>query len=326
MIHSSAAAAEADGFSEDEFSEDENDDHFPKPAKGLVAILVAVAVAAATCIWTPPLRDRATLDYVGAAVVPTTILLATRAISFLFFAQRACVGISRRTLTLPLTYTRGSAFRNRTVYLSGGDRLSTFTMLTWLLQTVYFLLATTATALRLTEKSVFFPFELVHIVFEVTWASSHLVTTVTTYVLVPSALQRQTGDIPLLQPDQLIMHNANVLAANIDACLSKMRLVPHHAGAAALWCVSYVIFTFAWGSSRGWVPYFFLDYTLPLRHVLANYLGLLFVALAFFFFGVGLAAVLADKPFSVVAAAHAALVAAIVTTKRTPPKPAPKID
>lgn len=166
--------------------------------------------------------------------------------------------------------------------------------------------------------SEWFPLSTVHLLFQATWTVSHLVTTVTSYVLVPAAARSAAGPNSLMQPEQLVLHNVNVMAANLDAAFGRMRLAPRHAGAPVLWCCYYVFCVFILGSVKNFVPYFFLDFSLHPITAFSFLFGLLFVMLAFFAAGVFLTRTLSLASLPLKLCAHAALTAAVVRFKPPP--------
>ena len=155
----------------------------------------------------------------------------------------------------------------------------TFTVQTWTVEGLYFALACAAAVAgaRGLEAPPWLPLKATRYLFEVVWAVSHLITSVTTYVLVPTAAKAWDGpvdELPLLAPDQLVLHNANVILIHVDTLLSGQCLAVDHAGAALLYACWYV--AFAWIRARwvfGGTPYFFLDYSLPRALAFKMHLG-----------------------------------------------------
>eukprot|EP00635_Sarcinochrysidales_sp_CCMP3193_P014782 CAMPEP_0118894174 /NCGR_PEP_ID=MMETSP1166-20130328/3070_1 /TAXON_ID=1104430 /ORGANISM="Chrysoreinhardia sp, Strain CCMP3193" /LENGTH=315 /DNA_ID=CAMNT_0006833061 /DNA_START=202 /DNA_END=1150 /DNA_ORIENTATION=- len=284
----------------------------PPPRPSWALVLLMSSVVAALCIGVVKAKTGVSTSSLEEDVlegrVPRSLLCAWRCFAAAFFWHRVVVVLTQTTMDLPLSYLRGSKFAKKSdvLVVRGKLRLVTFTMQTWILQGIYFSLAAAAS---LGMSGV--PLGLTHVLFEVTWSIAHLVTTVTTYVLIPAAVKVRGDEKPLsiLERDQLILHNANVLFANVDCAVNNMRLVQAHCSYAGLWCCVYVAFIWSWGSYAGYVPYFFIDYSLPFFTVAALHLGLLVVGLAFFTFGVFLTTASKDLPLGLAAAAHGLLVA-----------------
>ncbi|KAH8044108.1 hypothetical protein JL722_14854 [Aureococcus anophagefferens] len=141
------------------------------------------------------------------ATVGFEALAAARCASFLVIAHRLyLLVVVRPPFELKANYLATTRFPLRPVKLWGLRRLVTFTATRYL--------------------------------FEVAWAVSHLVTSVTTYVLVPAACDAFDGDVrdlPLLQADQLVLHNVNCILMHVDTLLSGQYLAYDHAGAALLY-------------------------------------------------------------------------------------------
>lgn len=243
------------------------------PPASLVVLLVAILVVLVRSVrWTPP-------DEVSRWV------LATRLTLFVFFAHRSYV-VLKSSHVMTFKWLRGSKFTNRTVVV---NQLLLFTVQSWLLQTVHFLVGG---------------------LFDLTFTLSHLVTTVTTFVLVP----RADAESSIFSTNQLILHNCNVVAANVDALVSNARL--RSGTGAALWCTCYTLFAWGWGVQFDFVPYFFLDYTLPLHIAMAFHLGLLGFVFLVSWAAAALTSLLHGAPFLLRLCVHTVLVLAITHVKR----------
>ncbi|KAH8048200.1 hypothetical protein JL722_12603 [Aureococcus anophagefferens] len=195
-------------------------------------------------------------------------------------------------------------------------------LLTWTLQGIYFALAAAAAVAgaRGLEAPPWLPLKATRYLFEVAWAVSHLVTSVTTYVLVPAACEKFDGDVrdlPLLQADQLVLHNVNCILMHVDTLLSGQYLAYDHAGAALLYACYYV--SFAWTRSRyvaGGVPAL-PDYC---RAGLAFklHLGLAGVVVLFFYLGVFVTTQLGEIAVPARCLVHVLIVGAIVRFRPPP--------
>ena len=260
------------------------------------------------------------------ATVGFEALAAARCASFLVIAHRLyLLVVVRPPFELKANYLATTRFPLRPVKLWGLRRLVTFTVQTWTLQGIYFALATAAAAAgaRGLEAPPWLPLKATRYLFEVAWAVSHLVTSVTTYVLVPAACGAFDGDVrdvPLLQADQLVLHNVNCMLMHVDTLLSGQYLAYDHAGAALLYACYYV--AFAWSRARfvaGGVPYFFLDYSLPRALAFKLHLGLAGVVVVFFYLGVFVTTQLGEIAVPARCLVHVLIVGAIVRF-RPPPK------
>ena len=260
------------------------------------------------------------------ATVGFEALAAARCASFLVIAHRLyLLVVVRPPFELKANYLATTQFPLRPVKLWGLRRLVTFTVQTWTLQGIYFALAAAAAVAgaRGLEAPPWLPLKATRYLFEVAWAVSHLVTSVTTYVLVPAACGAFDGDVrdvPLLQADQLVLHNVNCILMHVDTLLSGQYLAYDHAGAALLYACYYV--SFAWSRARfvaGGVPYFFLDYSLPRALAFKLHLGLAGVVVVFFYLGVFVTTQLGELAVPARCLVHALIVGAIVRF-RPPPK------
>jgi len=289
-----------------------------------VEMTALLGVISATSVWT---FRRSRGDAVGGvaamdaslasrgALVPFGALAAARGLIFLFMAWRLYLLVFvRPPFPLEAVYARGSRFAPRKVALFGRQRLVTFTVQAWTAQCAYFgLAALAASAGAAGGGGGWLPLRLTRYLFELCWAVAHLVTVVSSYVLVPVACRAappgEADRVPILQPDQLVLHNANVALMHVDALLSGQCLVPSHAGVAVGFAAYYA--AFAWCRARyvaGVVPYFFLDYSLPRAVALAFHLGLVAIIVASFLLGVFLTTQLVAADLGVRVAAHAAIV------------------
>lgn len=178
-------------------------------------------------------------------------IITHRAIICLFFSD---------PVSIDLKYFKGSKFKPQTVTLQKWGRLRTFTVQSWCLQALYFAYPTP---------------QLRAVIF----ATAHLVSSVTSFVLIPLGNNKF-----LFTSNALWMHNANTILVHLDLYLSGATIALENMGAPVLWAIWYVVFTW---TCMDWIPYIFLDYSVP--YAIPLHLGLCVALLLFFLVGVGLA-------------------------------------
>lgn len=279
----------------------------PRIPLALVALVVVVSSVAVASLFA--FGDASSPS--GARFGPDWILRVTRGASLAVVASRLWIAMRRHEPeNLELMYDEGSWFSAKTIQLRGGGILVMFTNQSWVLLGVYFAVALGGGGSTL---------------FGVVFASSHLVSSLSSWVLIPRAIEacRRNGtDVrrhPFFSPDVLCFHNLNVLLVHVDLFLSRRTMNAAHLGASALWAAWYVVF--AWFHSRTalFVPYPFIDYTLPLRRCLPTHLGLVALLAFIHLLGVGLSRVLVEEKThpALRAAAHLALLRSV--TRFRPP-------
>jgi hypothetical protein len=165
----------------------------------------------------------------------------------------------------------------KVVKLLGYERLSTFTVWSWTLIGIYFVLTSYCTVVTLLhqEKNIsIFILQSSWILFELSYPISFLVTLIVTFVLIPPAISRGTHQ-PLFSSPSLLMHNANVVMMTIDNLLNQLPFTMSHAVFGILYGLLYAIFAWAWYQHKGVFYYFFLDY--EFKGAELCYLGLILV-------------------------------------------------
>ena len=129
-----------------------------------------------------------------------------RGLLFLILAHRIfLILFVRPPIDIKIDYQPGSQLKSMgSQVLAGVGRLATFTIQTWTLQTIYFGLVTLATF------GYIQPYRQISYLFELLFATSHLVSCVTSYVLVPTMCKQwlkgdfggiKVSEIPLLGVD-----------------------------------------------------------------------------------------------------------------------------
>ena len=258
----------------------------PWPQLVLLAVLGTAAVASCSFL-------RAALEVYEALLAPTPLLDrqalgVARGLLFLVHAHRLfLILFVQDPIDIKIAYQPGSKLKSMgSQILTGFGRLATFTVQTWTLQTLYFGLATAATFGYIPS------YRYISYLFELLFAAAHLVSCVTSYVLVPTMCRQwlqgafgsiKLAEVPLLGANCLTVHNANIVCLHIDAFLSGQRLVLGHRGLALSYASYYA--AFAWCRCRflnGQVPYFFLDYSLPTKRAYMFHLGLAAILTLYF--------------------------------------------
>jgi hypothetical protein len=174
--------------------------------------------------------------------------------------------------------------------VKGLARFTTFTSWSWALQGAYFASAAYCSALHLAPGLLGLPspsaavLDVTWVLYEVSLATSMLVTVVVTFVLFPAAARLDNTAL-LLFPDALMMHNLNVVFMAAELVLTAVPVQPTHFIFAVLWGSVYVMFSWLWLARTGVVYYFFLDYRKP--KAAAMMVGLLIALTMFYFLGWG---------------------------------------
>lgn len=308
-------------------------DRTSRPPLALVGVLLLFAVAAVrslTLSWTVAPTTEANLSS------RTWLALGCRLLSCAIVWHRGYVVIMRSPpVFIDVRYGKGSAFEPRRIELGGRGRLCTFTVQSWFLEGIYFAVATAA--------SLGFPVaRLGRVLFGVVFATSHLVSSITAYILLPtaarSAARERTNvyDSPLLSTNGtvcccegatvtrragLVMHNANVALVHLELLVSGQSIALGDMGAAVLWALWYIVFAWRMASQNRWLPYPFIDYTLPVYVALPVHLALAALLAAFHLLGVAFSVVLAQWSLVLRLAVHATLVR-LVTRLKPPDVPA----
>eukprot|EP01126_Amoeba_proteus_P002401 TRINITY_DN10745_c0_g1_i4.p1 TRINITY_DN10745_c0_g1~~TRINITY_DN10745_c0_g1_i4.p1 ORF type:complete len:301 (-),score=24.23 TRINITY_DN10745_c0_g1_i4:144-1046(-) len=179
------------------------------------------------------------------------------------------------------------------VRLVGYLRFTTFTVWSWCLQGVFFTLAITCQLVVLINSSVTSVTtiaEITCIVFEICFPIALLVSTVVTYVLIPSA---RNLNVPPGSEDPsktfytipaLLMHNANTFFMVLEFLFNRLDHFNFmHFPYPLLWGILYVIFAWIVVEKIEVFWYFFLNYNFP--KLIPALLALLVTLFSFFVLG-----------------------------------------
>ena len=177
----------------------------PWPQLILLAVLGTAAIVSCSFLLYATDDDGAAL-LAPAPLLSIQSLGIARFILFLILAHRIfLILFVRPPIDIKIDYQPGSQLKSMgSQVLAGVGRLATFTIQTWTLQTIYFGLVTLATFGYI--KS----YRQISYLFELLFATSHLVSCVTSYVLVPTMCKQwlkgdfggiSVAEIPLLGVD-----------------------------------------------------------------------------------------------------------------------------
>ena len=224
----------------------------PWPQLILLAVLGTAAIVSCSFLLYATDDDGAAL-LAPAPLLSIQSLGIARGLLFLILAHRIfLILFVRPPIDIKIDYQPGSKLKSMgSQVLAGVGRLATFTIQTWTLQTIYFGLVMLATFGYIQS------YRQISYLFELLFATSHLVSCVTSYVLVPTMCKQwlkgdlgriKVSEIPLLGVDQLTVHNFNIVSLHIDAFLSGQRLILSHWGLALSYASYYA--AFAWARCR----------------------------------------------------------------------------
>mmetsp|Transcript_21036 Transcript_21036/g.46136 ORF Transcript_21036/g.46136 Transcript_21036/m.46136 type:complete len:317 (-) Transcript_21036:106-1056(-) len=300
----------------------------PQPA--LVAVLFALMVVSAATVWfnirdiRPTIEEAISSDFVSQTVLSV----------FRLSAAAFCLGLNllllleAEGLTFPAGYLPQSKMHSlgaaKKITLIGWSRLSPFTVQSWGLLGVYFLISgvasiafsgDTAHAAQdpIAPQLAFLLFGLFNLLYPVCL----LVSVVTTYVLIPSAPRGSVGRNILKRPRTLIMHNANIVLCSIELLFNRQRIMWQLAGLPVLWGMYFVIFTWTWSLRRArFVHYNFIDPTLPPKMCIAFHLALVTALFLFSVLGSFISSRLDDSvSFAVKVGAHGLVIFSSVSLR-----------
>ena len=148
------------------------------------------------------------------------------------------------------------------------------------------MLATFCSSVALLERGSALPAFLLtttHLLFEISYPLSLLVTTVVSFVLIPLARHQQHPIDRMFRWRPQMMHNGNVLMMQLAMLMAPLPITLAHLPYAVAFGYCYLVFAWYWFWRTGVLYYFFLDYRRP--YALPTYLGL--IAALSLFYGLG---------------------------------------
>eukprot|EP01041_Mallomonas_annulata_P001985 gene1985-3862_t len=185
-------------------------------------------------------------------------------------------------ITLTVTVRDGLT---KKVSIKNGDRFAAFTLWCWSLQIIYFGLATSCSIDFLFMKSnISHPLLcLTWVIYEIAFSTAYLVTVVVTFVLIPGGKAKGIPVDVFFKTSALCVHNLNIVFILIESLTNQLHFNFWHFPFVLLFGCAYVLFSWIWYSTKGYLFYFFLDY--DRKYAELWHLGLIFAVLLFFFVG-----------------------------------------
>jgi hypothetical protein len=222
-------------------------------------------------------------------------------------------------IVLPLAYSPQSLMPSlgavKSLHLVGWPRASPFTVQSWFLLGIYFLVSGLASLTLSTESALessltFSLAILMTALLNLLYPVCLLVSFITTFVLIPSCGKNNLKGLELLKkPKTLIMHNANIILASLELLLNNQQITWKLAGLPILMGAYYVVFTWTWALRRArMVHYSFIDPTLPLSRSVPFHLGLMTALFLFSTLGALISRQLDSASFGFKLAAHSLVV------------------
>ncbi len=159
----------------------------------------------------------------------------------------------------------------RSVLLKSFDRLTPFTVWSWIVQGVYFTL-TSYCSIHLGLNDIMkgssnplppLPVKLQRlawVLFEISFPVAFLVSMVVSFVLIPGAKKNKIPVDNFFKIYALVMHNCNILYMAGEFIANRLPFIMSHITFMLLYAFSYVVFSWIWHHYRGFYYYFFLDY------------------------------------------------------------------
>eukprot|EP00474_Spongospora_subterranea_P010026 CRZ10484.1 hypothetical protein [Spongospora subterranea] len=268
-----------------------NINHLPTKS-GLYKVILFVASVTCLCVYslnrTFHLEDAVDITTLTTSdiVSPRTLLLSRTAsfcvilgtVAFLLL-DSAGVSVNVHKLDTTMTVIKMTRFQ----------RLATFTTWSWCLQGAYF-----AGILSLQTGLITHPSAVTCtlVAFEAALSLALLVTTVVTFVLIPSSIRVGADPSSFFTLPALLMHNANVVMIVFELLVNKTVVNIAHLPFAILYGIIYVVFSWILAQKTGVFFYFFLNYNYS-RPVTALLL-LVGTLSVFFAMSVGISKIVAD--------------------------------
>ena len=260
------------------------------------ALLLAVAAYSTYQLSGLDASLTVTVETVGTSTILSTLhLLVMRLlISAVIWAVCLFLLFDNQGLTLDVLQRDGT---NKRIHLLRLERFTPFTVWCWVLQLVYFSLASICSAAQVgLIDPVSVPASLAQsawVAFEVSFATAFLVSAVVSFVLIPGTLKRGLGLDNFFKPLPKVMHNANVVFMALELGVNKLSFSQSHHAYVLIFAMLYVVFAWLWYEIKGVFYYSFLDYARP--GAAAWYLGLMAALLLFFACGLTAAASLEQE-------------------------------
>lgn len=185
----------------------------------------------------------------------------------------------------PLNLTCHFEGQTKKVIIQGPERFATFTLWCWTIQIIYFFFAT-LTSIDFLFKSSFMSQLLLRatwVLYELCFSTAYLVTVVVTFVLIPGGKAKGIPVDVFFKTAALCIHNLNVIFILTETLLNKLEFEWSHFPFIILFGCAYVMFSWFWIYTKGYVFYFFLDYTR--KDALLWHIGLLCALSLFFVLG-----------------------------------------
>jgi len=246
----------------------------------------------------------------GSLMIPTPALMCVRGIFAL--VHLGIIGYMLRMpptqFTLSYKAELGTHLKTETFEIVGLQRMYTFfTIWTYAAQMIYFALAALSSAALVFDREDLVTARMLyaaHLLFETGAGCGFVVTVVVTFVIWPEKV-RDGEPHDLHEPWNIMMHNVNTLENVTELLFGRVPITVSHAPVGVVWGTSFIIFSWIHapalarqahkkgGKSEGNggnFPYFFLDWTLPLKVQFTCYIGLLSTLLVFYFGAMGLSA------------------------------------
>lgn len=121
------------------------------------------------------------------------------------------------------------------------------------------------------------------VLFEVCFSIAYIVSTIVSFVLIPTAKRNNMPTANFFRPMPLLMHNCNVLFMVIELLINKFSFSGWHFPFMLFFGMAYSMFSWVWHFHHGFYYYFFLDYKRP--RAVFWYVGLMAAVSVFFFMG-----------------------------------------
>ena len=297
------------------------------PPLALVGLMAVLFVIASWSCWSISVEADYSFVWAGRYDEGLSVLVV-RLMCFVIAAHRMYYTLyCAPTLPIDLRYIKGSRFRARRLMMGGSRRLCTFTVQSWALETIYFGVGVCACVFKNQTLSLG-----ALLLFETCFATAHLVSAVTAFVLLPTAAKvcategTLVKDHILLAPQALWLHNANVLLLHADLFVSNQKLLASHLGGPIFWALWYIAFAWVLAIKERFVMYPFIDFTIAPSKSVPFHFGLALVLVIFFLVGVSFDTILHNTKTRTRLLAHIALLSLVTrfSVKQLPKPLVPK--